>query len=135
MSRMRRGLGILKAMQNKTITRKLWLSMTATTVVLTGCAATAPDHSLYQWDGYQPQVYEYLVGQKSPVEQIDTLEASLQQIRAKGNTPPPGFHAHLGMLYASVGRDQQAQQELEAEKQLFPESSAYMDLLLKKSAH
>jgi len=72
-------------------------------------------------------VYEYFKGKTSPQEQIDALEKALQEIRAKGNKPPPGFHAHLGMLYASVGNGQQAVQEFQAEKDLFPESAAYMD--------
>ncbi len=109
------------------------LSLAATGILLTGCAANHATPPLYQWDGYQPQVYEYFKAQTAPQEQIDALEKSLQQIRAKGNRPPPGFHAHLGMLYASVGKDQQAVQEFEAEKQSFPESSTYMDFLLKKS--
>ncbi|MCA8101161.1 DUF4810 domain-containing protein [Burkholderia contaminans] len=107
-----------------------WLPVTAAALLLAGCASSTPP--LYQWTGYQPQVYEYFKGQKSPQEQIDALEKALQEIRGKGHTPPPGFHAHLGMLYASVGNEQQAEQELRAEKQLFPESSTYMDFLLKK---
>ncbi|KML54389.1 lipoprotein [Burkholderia cepacia] len=110
--------------------RGIWLPATAAALLLAGCASSPPP--LYQWTGYQPQVYEYFKGQKSPQEQIDALEKALQDIRGKGHTPPPGFHAHLGMLYASVGNEQQAEQELQAEKQLFPESSTYMDFLLKK---
>ena len=111
--------------------RGIWLPATAAALLLAGCAApTTPP--LYQWTGYQPQVYEYFKGQKSPQEQIDALEKALQEIRAKGNMPPPGFHAHLGMLYASVGNEQQAEQELQAEKQSFPESSTFMDFLMKK---
>lgn len=109
-----------------------WLAVWAAGALLAGCATNATTPALYQWDGYQPQVYEYFKGQKSPEEQIDALEKSLQQIRAKGNRPPPGFHAHLGMLYASVGKHDQAKQELLAEKESFPESSAYADFLLKK---
>lgn len=116
-----------------TVTRKGgWLPLMTAGALLGGCAATTPT-PLYQWNGYQPQVYAYFKGQTSPQEQIDALEKALQEIRAKGNAPPPGFHAHLGMLYASVGKDQQAQQELLAEKQAFPESSTYMDFLLRKS--
>ncbi|AIO31801.1 DUF4810 domain-containing protein [Burkholderia pseudomultivorans] len=110
--------------------RANWLPATAAALLLAGCASSTPP--LYQWSGYQPQVYEYFKGQKSPQEQIDALEKALQDIRGKGHTPPPGFHAHLGMLYASIGNGQQAAQEFEAEKQLFPESSTYMDFLLKK---
>jgi hypothetical protein len=110
--------------------RGIWLPATAAALLLAGCAASTPP--LYQWNGYQPQVYEYFKGQSSPQEQIDALEKALQEIRAKGHTPPPGFHAHLGMLYASAGKEQQAEQELQAEKQLFPESTVYMDFLMKK---
>jgi hypothetical protein len=113
------------------ITKSAWLPLVAAAALLAGCAASGPA-PLYQWDGYQPQVYEYFKGKSSPEQQIDALEQALQTIRAKGNTPPPGFHAHLGMLYASVGHDQQAKQEFAAEEQLFPESSTYMDFLLKK---
>ncbi|POR48556.1 hypothetical protein B0G62_114143 [Paraburkholderia eburnea] len=98
---------------------------------LTSGCATKSAPPLYGWAGYQPQVYDYLQGKSSPQTQIDALEKSLQQIRGKGERPPPGFHAHLGALYASVGKGQQAQQELLAEKEAFPESSAYMDFLLK----
>ncbi|AOI83853.1 DUF4810 domain-containing protein [Burkholderia cepacia] len=113
--------------------RGIWLPATAAAMLLAGCAApTTPP--LYQWNGYQPQVYEYFKGQSSPQQQIDALEKALQEIRAKGNKPPPGFHAHLGMLYASVGNGQQATQSFEAEKALFPESASYMDFLMKKKA-
>ncbi|QBQ98511.1 DUF4810 domain-containing protein [Paraburkholderia pallida] len=108
----------------------LGVALAVAGALLAGCA-TRSQPTLYQWDAYQPQVYAYLKGQASPEEQIGALEQALQQIRAKGNRPPPGFHAHLGALYASVGKGQQAQQELLAEKEAFPESSAYMDFLLK----
>lgn len=87
---------------------------------------------MYQWDGYQQQVYEYLKGTGSPEEQIAKLEESIQKARSKGAALPPGFHAHLGLLYAKVGKQDQLVQELETEKTLFPESVAFMDFLLKK---
>ncbi|RFU47561.1 DUF4810 domain-containing protein [Paraburkholderia sp. DHOC27] len=113
--------------------RCVWLPLAATAALLSGCAANKSAPPLYQWDGYQPQVYEYFKAQTTPQQQIDALEKSLQEIRARGSRLPPGFHAQLGMLYASVGKEQQALQEFEAEKQAFPESSTYMDFLTKKS--
>lgn len=56
----------------------------------------------------------------------------MQKIRANGNTPPPGFHAHLGLLYSGIGKDDQMVQQWQTEKALFPEAAAYMDFLLKK---
>ncbi|RKP43738.1 DUF4810 domain-containing protein [Trinickia fusca] len=113
------------------IARSAGLPALAVTILVSGCAANN-DTSLYQWDAYQPQVYEYFKGKTAPDAQIDALEKALQQIQSKNGNPPPGFHAHLGMLYASVGKGDQALQEFGEEKRLFPESSAYMDFLMKK---
>ncbi|HEX8405379.1 MAG TPA: DUF4810 domain-containing protein [Duganella sp.] len=97
--------------------------------VLTGCAT--PPKTMYQWEGYQPQVYQYLKGE-SPEQQIAAMEKDLQTISAKGASAPPGFHAHLGMLYSVAGKPDQVVTQFEDEKKLFPESAAYMDFLLGK---
>lgn len=100
-------------------------------ISIAGCG-TAP-LALYQWESYQPQIYEYFKGQGAGSEaQINTLEQGLQKIRAKGNNPPPGYHAHLGLLYGQIGKEEQFIQQLNTEKSLFPESAAYIDFLLRK---
>jgi hypothetical protein len=99
-------------------------------LVLAGCQ-TAPK-SLYQWGGYQSQLYQHFKGE-SPNRQIDILEKDLQRINAEGNMPPPGFHAHLGLLYSMVGQESGAIEQFLTEKKLFPESATYMDFLLKKT--
>lgn len=108
------------------------LGLTAILLIfLPGCS-TAP-LTLYQWEGYQPQIYEYFKGQGNSAEaQINTLEEGLQKIRAKGSNPPPGYHAHLGLLYGQIGKEDQLVQQLNTEKLLFPESAAYIDFLLRK---
>ena len=98
--------------------------------VLGGCA-NGPQ-PLYYWDGYQQQVYQRFDSQSSTEEQIAALEASVQKARAADRVLPPGFHAHLGMLYADVGKLDQVRQEFETEKALYPESATYMDFLLRK---
>jgi hypothetical protein len=98
--------------------------------LLTGCVQ-APK-PLYHWGSYTPQVYEYLKSDGvSPQAQITVLEADLQRARAQGSLPPPGLHAHLGLLYSRLGNDAAAAEQLRTEKSLFPESAAYMDFLLK----
>jgi hypothetical protein len=109
--------------------RRLSLGLVAA-LAMVGCQHRQP--SLYQWENYQPQVYQYFKGE-SPDAQIAVLERDLQEIRAHGRTPPPGYHAHLGLLYSVTGKADQMVAEFEAEKQLFPESAAYMDFLLKNS--
>lgn len=88
---------------------------------------------LYGWGSYQGQVYAHLKGTSGPEQQITELEADLQRMRASGATPPPGFHAHLGLLYAALGKDDAALRELQTEKHLFPESTHYIDFLLSKA--
>jgi hypothetical protein len=112
--------------------RVLVLLALSASLLLSACGTTTP--TLYQWEGYQPHVYSYLKadGKSGPEQQIVEMEADLQKIRAKGNTPPPGYYAHLGMLNASIGRNDQVLQDFQQEKKLFPESAPYMDYLLSK---
>ncbi|AQW29839.1 DUF4810 domain-containing protein [Ralstonia syzygii subsp. celebesensis] len=95
--------------------------------LLAGCAGPK---SLYQWEGYQPQVYEYFKGE-SKEAQVAELERGLEKIKSANGAVPPGYHAHLGMLYSSLGKDDQMVQEFQTEKALFPESGAYIDFLMK----
>jgi hypothetical protein len=116
-------------MHNAMIKRAGLALALAGAALLTGCAS-APK-TLYGWDGYQPQVYQHFKGE-SPDQQIAEMEKSLQTISNKGASAPPGFHAHLGMLYSIVGKSDQMVVQFEDEKKLFPESAAYMDFLLAK---
>ncbi|WP_426141048.1 DUF4810 domain-containing protein [Pseudomonas sp. DWP3-1-2] len=95
---------------------------------LTGCVQQPK--TLYQWGSYQPEVYEYFKGE-SKEAQIAKLEEDLQKMRSTNASAPPGYHAQLGMLYGSLGKDDQMVQQLRTEKALFPESATYMDFLLK----
>ncbi|MHC2146319.1 DUF4810 domain-containing protein [Pseudomonas sp. 210_17 TE3656] len=98
-------------------------------ILLTGCTTQKP---LYQWESYQPQVYQYFKGE-SKEAQVEALERDLQKIRAKNGAVPPGYHAQLGLLYSSLGKDDQMIQQFQTEKVLFPESTAYMDFLMKNA--
>ena len=99
--------------------------------VLVGCAE-APKR-LYYWEGFQGQLYEHFkADSSSPEDQLRILNAQAQKARASGAALPPGFRAHLAMIYLRLGRDGEAKQELEAEKANFPESAQYMDFLLKR---
>jgi hypothetical protein len=108
-------------------TRAAALVAAAGVTLLAGCAQRTPP--LYQWEGYQPQVYQYFKGE-SKEEQIIALEEGLEKIKAKNGAVPPGYHAQLGMLYMNVGKDDQMVQSFRTEKALFPESAQYMDFLL-----
>jgi hypothetical protein len=98
-------------------------------VGLVGCVSAPP--TIYGWGSYQHQVYEYLKSDgSSPEEQVASLEKDLMEMSAKGEAAPPGFHAHLGLLYASLGKVDNSIEEFQVEKTLFPESAQYVDFLL-----
>ncbi|AGH87055.1 hypothetical protein GO283_04108 [Ralstonia solanacearum] len=102
--------------------------MAVGSALLAGCAAGPK--SLYQWEGYQPQVYEYFKGE-SKEAQVAELERGLEKIKSANGAVPPGYHAQLGLLYSNLGKDDQMVQEFQTEKALFPESGAYIDFLMK----
>ena len=112
------------------VTRQCALTLLAT-AFLTGCAAR--QQPLYYWGDYQPQVYGHFKAEKGPDEQILALEKVREQAKAQARPLPPGFQAHLAMLYGQTGRSERLVENLEAEKAQFPESSTFVDFLLKKS--
>ena len=107
-----------------------WLLLVAS-ALLAGCSA--PPQSLYQWDAYQPTVYQYYQDDNTLDEQVSALELSIEKAKARQRTVAPGLHAHLGLLYANSGREQQAFAQFALEKSLFPESATFMDFLLKQN--
>ena len=104
-------------------------SAVALAMLLTGCV-TAPQ-PLYSWNSYQKQVYSYLKSD-SPAqeEQILEMEKGMQQAAGKGTQLPPGYQAHLGLLYLNAGRTAQALAAWAQEKKQFPESTQYIDYLV-----
>ena len=98
-------------------------------VLLSGCATTQPP--LYNWGTYQAQVNAHFKSSSSPEQQIAALERPLPK-SARTTSLPPGYHAHLGLLYGEVGRIDDMKREFETEKALFPESAPFMDFMLTK---
>lgn len=96
-----------------------------------GCAA--PRKPLYSWNEYQPQVYQYLKhdGSSAPEDQLLKFEEAQEKIRAAGTAMPPGYRAHMALLYSKVGNNEKSLEQLTAEKENFPEATPFMDRLLK----
>lgn len=97
--------------------------------ILGGCASQP---TLYQWNGYQDNVDAYLRGDKrSLAEQVQVMETDLEEIIASGRAVPPGYYAHLGLLYGQQGKLDQFAVQMQAEKKQYPESGPFMDFLLR----
>ena len=98
---------------------------------LGGCAANKPK-TLYQWQGYQSNVDAYFRTDKLSMDaQTQLMEDDLKKIQANGGAVPPGYYAHLGLLYGQQGKLDQFAQQMQAEKKQYPESETFMDFLLR----
>jgi len=100
--------------------------------LLAGCAHKAPA-PLYMWEAFPKMQYDTLLRPgMAPLEQVGAMEAQAEKARAAGASLPPGFRAHLGMLKLAAGDADPARQLWLAGKAAFPESTPYMDQLLKR---
>jgi hypothetical protein len=100
-------------------------------LTLSACANKAPP-SLYGWNGYEKNLDTFFRGDReSPQVQAAKMEEDLQKIRSAGAQLPPGYQAHMGLLYGKQGDLARFKQHLEAEKQHFPESQTFVDFLLR----
>lgn len=100
--------------------------------MLAACAAKGPG-PLYLWEAFPRLQYDALLrGEVSPDEHIRQLESHAEKARAANAALPPGLRAHLGMLYLGAGNAERARELWKAEILAFPESSAYIDQLIRR---
>lgn len=113
----------------------------ATTLRITGAclvsiALAACAHApkpLYGWNEFPRFQYDTLRKEGSSAsEQITRMVAEMSVAEGKGIQLPPGFRAHLGLLYLNQGDPRSAAQMWQAESRAFPESAPYMDQLIKR---
>jgi hypothetical protein len=111
------------------------LRLLAACALAAGLTACAPQQKpLYNWQSYQTQVYAYLKDDGADYAvQAQALEGNIQTARAANQALPPGFHAHLAMLYLKMGDGDKAVEQLQTEKQEFPESTPFMDFLMRNA--
>lgn len=104
----------------------------AMVAMLTACAQ--PPKTLYDWQSYQPAVYAYLNDPGGDYAvQAQAMESNIETARSSNTALPPGFRAHLGMLYLKMGEDAKAIEQLEGEKLAFPEGTPFMNFLMRNS--
>lgn len=110
-----------------------YLSVTVLTTLLlalSGCASKPS--TLYQWQGYQANVDRHFRADSASLDaQVQSMQSDLQKIQAQGAAVPPGYHAHLGLLYGQQGNMEGFVAQMQMEKKLFPESQTYVDFLLR----
>lgn len=101
-------------------------------IVLSACETTS---NLYYWGSYEQQLYDmYNKPGAAPAElQIDALSTDIEKAENRGQKVAPGIHAHLGLMYASVGNMAAAEAAFNNEKHLYPESAALLDGMLQRA--
>ncbi|AKQ57676.1 DUF4810 domain-containing protein [Bordetella hinzii] len=98
-----------------------------------GLSACAQQKPLYSWQSYQPSVYAYLKDDGAdPTAQLAAMEKNVETARSAELALPPGFRAHMALLYLKAGQDDKAVEQFNGEKNAFPESAPFMDFLMSK---
>lgn len=99
--------------------------------LVAGCAQ--PPKPLYLWESFPRQQYEALLRDGMSTEsQVQAMEEHAVKARSANAALPPGFRAHLGMLYLAGGNADKARELWAAEVSAFPEAAPYMNQLLKR---
>ena len=103
------------------------LAVAAAALSMAGCATT---NSLYQWGGYEDQLY---AAYKDPT-QVEALrlklEAHIQASEKAGQKVAPGLYAELGTLYLQAGANGKAMDYYALERKAWPESQQLMTAMI-----
>jgi hypothetical protein len=101
---------------------------------LSGCAT---NKTQYYWGEYENLVYQTHIApeEAQPIIQIEKLQVDIQKAEAANKPIPPGLYAHLGLMYAANGDKSLALDSLNKEKELFPESTQFIDGLIDRSVN
>lgn len=100
--------------------------------LLSGCMSQP---TMYYWGEYEGLIYSMYTepGTAEPKVQIEKLTTDIQQAKDSGKKTPPGVHAHLGFMYAAEGNSKLAKEAFAQEKAMFPESSKFIDGMMKRA--
>ncbi|HET54006.1 MAG TPA: DUF4810 domain-containing protein [Ignavibacteria bacterium] len=106
------------------------------TVVLlfTGCGPQ-PKPPLYHWGTYSKSSSEFFHTQGEPEalqKHKDVLEEIVNTSESNNQRVAPGLYAELGQMYFKLGQREKAISYLEKEKTTYPESSIFIDQVLKQ---
>ncbi len=99
-------------------------------LLLAGCQSSA----LYEWGPYEDSVHALCTDfvESDPVEELAGLDLHVSRLAEEDRVPPPGVHAQLGYLEYLAGNADAAVRHFEAEKTLYPESTVFIDGLLRR---
>lgn len=116
--------------------RKLSKSSLLFSIAMLLVACGTHQKSMYYWKDYNNAVYNYLKNDNTSLgEQINQMKSYFDNAQKEQYAVAPGAHAHMGLLLFKTGQINEARQQFLEEKKLFPESSSYIDFLMKNKAN
>jgi len=100
-------------------------------LLLTACASTPK--SLYSWNNYQDQVYDYIKNEtpESLEKLMKTYQQMIDQQKGLRKTVPPGICADYGFLLYKQGKKEEGIRLMEKEVALYPESAVFISRIIK----
>lgn len=100
--------------------------------MLSSCGTPTPP--LYRWGNYENIIYTGFKdpGSSDPVNDAEMIAADIEKTMAQGQVVPPGVRVHLGYLYYVQGRNDKAREMFEIERELFPESTVFVNGLINR---
>ncbi len=108
--------------------KNIKLSLCVTVVLgLTACQST----TLYDWGGYDENLYEYYHDPVAAKEFPITLEEHLKQLESNNQRPAPGLYAEVGTFKLKSGDTLGAIAFYQKEANTWPESSTLMNAIVK----
>ncbi len=101
-------------------------------LLISGCSSHKP---MYEYADYSENFYGMKkdATPEAAAEWKNSLEESIKRSNARAIRIPPGINANLGYLYLKANDTAKAISYFKAEKALYPESSVFMDKLIKKA--
>ena len=111
---------------------KLVLTLLIFTAFLSGCKSTPP---MYMYENYSESFYALKKesGHESDAQWQSSLESIVKKSNAKAVRVPPGIYANLGYIQLKSSNYPKAIAFFEQEKSIYPESSRFMENLIKKA--
>ncbi len=109
---------------------RLFASLIMLTVVGSACTTQKP---LYNYNGYDEAIYQYT--KKSDEQSLDQLLKVYDELILKTGSrqvPPPGLYADYGFLLIQKGEVEKGAELIKKEIALYPESSYFLGLILKR---
>ena len=110
-----------------------WALVAADVLILAACGTTTP--VMYNWYGYTNTTYQYVKeGDEDSNEKLLEVYQKIMDGQADTirQTVPPGVCADYGYMLVKGGKVEEGKALLLKEKELYPESTAFIDNILKR---